>query len=82
MEISTFTKALPKKSQAWTGMVRGSLRKLDDEDGQYLETLLLKQSLAPKNYKLSELDNKKLKISIVNSTEDKFIVSVLMRKRY
>lgn len=37
---------------------------------------MLKQSLAPKNYKLSELDNKKLKISIVNSTDGQIIVSV------
>jgi hypothetical protein len=29
----SFTKQLPKKSLAWTGMVRGSLRKLDDQDG-------------------------------------------------
>ena len=72
----SFTKALPKRSQAWTGMVRGSLRKLDDEDGQYLETLLLKQFLAPKIYKLSEVDNKKLKVSFVNSTEGQIIVSV------
>ena len=72
----SFTKALPKRSQAWTGKVRGSLRKLDDEDGQYLETLLLKQFLAPKIYKLSEVDNKKLKVSFVNSTEGQIIVSV------
>lgn len=72
----SFTKTLPKKSQAWTGMVRGSLRKLDDEDGQYLEALLLKQSQVPKSYKLNELDNKKLKISIVNSTEGQIIVSI------
>lgn len=72
----SFTRSLPKKSQAWTGMVRGSLRRLDDEDGQYLEALMLKQAQTLKTYKLSEIDNKKLKISIVNSVEGQIIVSV------
>ncbi len=72
----SFTKSLPKKSQAWTGMVRGSLRKLDDEDGLFLETLLHKQIDNPKVYPLSENDRKNLKMSIVNSTEGQIMVSV------
>ena len=43
----SFTKQLPKKSLAWTGMVRGSLRKLDDNDGQYLEKILIEQLKSP-----------------------------------
>jgi hypothetical protein len=40
----SFTKTLVLGSTAWTGMVRGSLRKVDDKDGRYLEQLLTSQS--------------------------------------
>lgn len=72
----SFTKTLPKKSLAWTGMVRGSLRKLDDVDGEYLENLLFQQLQNPKEYKLSEVENKKLKLSIVNTVDSQVIVSI------
>lgn len=72
----SFTRELPKKSLAWTGMVRGSLRKLDDEDGGYLERILLKQAQSPKQYKISEADSKKLKVSIINTVDSQVIVSV------
>lgn len=72
----SFTKGLPKKSLAWTGMVRGSLRKLDDEDGKYLEGILFQQLENPKKYKLSEGESKKSKLSIVNTADSQVIVSV------
>lgn len=75
-EHLSFTRQLPKKSQAWTGMVRGSLRRLEDEDGQYLEACMFEQARTPKTYELSEIDNKKLKTSIVNSADRQIIVSV------
>lgn len=72
----SFTKALPKKSLAWTAMVRGSLRKLEEEDGIYLESVLKKQRQASKTYPLSPEDEKKLKLSFVNSAHGPVVVSV------
>jgi len=54
-ENMLFTKDLPQKSPAWMGMVRGSLRKLDDEDGEYPENILIKQFQNPKEYAISEI---------------------------
>jgi len=67
----SFTKHLPKKSLAWTGMVRGSLRKLDDHDGQYLESVLLNQIKTPTLYSLDETDRKKLKAPTVKTQDSK-----------
>jgi hypothetical protein len=67
----SFTRKLPKKSTAWTGMVRGSLRKIDDADGQYLERVLLHQKSNPKKYELDEGDKKKLKTSTVKTQDSK-----------
>ena len=39
----SFTRDLPPNSNAWTGKVRGSLVRLDDEDGQFLEATLSEQ---------------------------------------
>ena len=72
----SFTKELPKKSLAWTGMVRGSLRRLDDEDGQYLEHILVNQLEKAHDYGLSDSDQKKLRTSIVNTVDRQVIVSV------
>jgi hypothetical protein len=36
----SFTKLIPKSSLIWTGMFRGSLRKLEDPDGKHLEWVL------------------------------------------
>lgn len=44
----SFTKMLPKGSTAWTGMVRGSLRKIEEKDGKLLEQLLTNQVINPK----------------------------------
>lgn len=67
----SFTKKLPKKSLAWTGMVRGSLRKLDDKDGEYLEKLLKAQSTNTVVYPLTERDSKVLKIQTVRTQDNK-----------
>ncbi|MBO0937909.1 hypothetical protein J2I47_15230 [Fibrella sp. HMF5335] len=67
----SFTKKLPKKSLAWTGMVRGSLRKIDDKDGQYLEKLLIGQPANTVTYPLSERDNKVLKTPTVKTQDNK-----------
>lgn len=67
----SFTRNLPKKSLAWTGMVRGSLRKLDDKDGEYLEKILLTQSNVATAYELDESDQKKLKAPTVKTQDSK-----------
>jgi hypothetical protein len=67
----SFTKLLPKKSIAWTGMVRGSLRKLDDQDGAYIEKILLSQSASPNPFVLDEADHKKLKSPTVKTQDSK-----------
>lgn len=67
----SFTKNLPKKSLSWTAMVRSSLRKLEDSDGNYLEHLLQNQFESPKIYSLGEIDQKKLKSSIVKTHDSK-----------
>ena len=72
----SFTKELPKGSLGWTGMVRGSLRRLSDEDGAYLESILLAQSQSPRTYKLSDSDQKKLRSSVVNRTDSQVFVSI------
>lgn len=71
----SFTKDLPKKSMAWTSMVRGSLRKLENEDGEYLEKILSEQSLKLKSYPISENIQKKLN-AITVKTQDSKLVSV------
>lgn len=57
----SFTKELPKRSLRWTPMVRTSLRRLHDDDGDYLERILLKQMNSPVAFAFTEDDHKKLK---------------------
>jgi len=69
----SFTRHLPKKSLAWTGMVRGSLRKLENEDGEYLEKILLDQVKSKTIYSLDETDLKRLKAPTVKTQDSKQI---------
>lgn len=39
----SFTQKLPKGSTAWTGKVRGSLGRIEDGDGAYIESTLRQQ---------------------------------------
>ncbi|HWY35280.1 MAG TPA: hypothetical protein VNX68_11585 [Nitrosopumilaceae archaeon] len=67
----SFTKHLAKDSVAWTGWVRGSLRRLDDSDGQYLESVLVKQSTGGNLFELSHDDKRKLARPTVRTQESK-----------
>ncbi len=58
----SFTKNLPKTSQKWTMMVRGSLNKLSDADGKYLERVLFEQNIAKKVYEFDPKLIEKAKI--------------------
>jgi hypothetical protein len=73
----TFTKHLSKNSYGWTGMIRGSLRRLENSDGQYLEQLLIKQATTPTIYPLDDAELKKLKAPVVK-TQDSKQVSVVI----
>ncbi len=75
-EKLSFTRKLAKGSLGWTGMVRGILRKLDDQDGEYLEKLLLGQKDILRKYDLTEADEKKFKLSIIKTQNSQVTVSV------
>lgn len=72
----SFTKNSARNSSSWAGMLRNSLRKLSDEDGQYLEALLSSQQTNPKEYVLSPTDVKKLQPSLINSESGVISVSI------
>ena len=72
----SFTKGLSKNSTAWTGKVRSSLTRLTDEDGSYLETLLMAQGRERKSFPLTAADQKNLRPSMINSEAGQIIVSI------
>ena len=72
----SFTKNLSLNSCAWTNKVRGSLTKLSDEDGEYLEKILTTQNKELKNYPLSTADEKKFSPSLINSEAGQIAVSI------
>jgi hypothetical protein len=53
-ETLSFTKMHDKTSSTWTGKLRGSLVQIDDEDGQFLENLILAQLKNGKIYPVDE----------------------------
>jgi hypothetical protein len=70
----SFTKRLPAKSASWTGMVRRSLRRLEQNDGGYLRKILLKQLNSPVEYPLDINDIKKLKSPTVKTQDSKQVI--------
>jgi hypothetical protein len=46
----SFTRDLPPSSLAWTGKVRGSLSRVDEADGRFLEDLLAQQETAGREF--------------------------------
>jgi hypothetical protein len=70
----SFTKSLSKDSSRWTMMVRSSLRKMEDVDGAYLESLLVKQQEEGSVFPLDEEDRKKLKAPRVKTTDNREVV--------
>jgi len=73
----SFTKEHDKRSTTWTGVVRVSLRELSEDDGKFLENMLLNQDKGDNSvlYPLSEDDNKKLRLTKVR-TQDNVEVTV------
>ena len=72
----SFTKELEAGSIAWTGKVRGSLVRLDDEDGKLLFDLLRNQSAGGETYALDDDDKRKLTTHKVNRPDKIVTVSV------
>jgi hypothetical protein len=72
----SFTRQLEEGSIAWTGKVRGSLVRLDDEDGKLLFDLLRKQSVGGETYALDDDEKRKLTTHTVNSPDKIVTVSV------
>lgn len=75
-EHLSFTQELVRGSSGWTGTLRSSLRKLSNEDGQYLEDLLSSQQVDLHEYTLSSNDKKRLQPSLVNSGSGLISVSI------
>jgi hypothetical protein len=72
----SFTRRLEDGSNAWTGKVRGSLVRLEDQDGKFLADLLTAQSTGAKVYPIDEQDAKKLLTHTVKRADKVVSVSV------
>src|SRR5215813_1727379 len=72
----SFTRGLEKTSLSWTGKVRGSLVRLDDQDGAFLAEKLKAQSAGVRSYPLTEQDKQKLTSHTVNRPDKVVTVSV------
>jgi predicted RNA-binding protein len=72
----SFTRELHKDSLSWTGKVRGSLVRLDDQDGAFLAQKLRAQATNGRTYPLSEQDLRKLATHTVNRPGKVVTVSV------
>lgn len=67
----SFTSKFPKGSSAWTGTVRGSLKRMLDQDGEHLERILSKQLVTPKRFEITDQDKKKLQTATVKTQDAK-----------
>jgi hypothetical protein len=62
----TFTRNVPSGSPAWTGKVRGSPSRLADEDGRFLEELLLQQQAGGQQFPVDQDEWKRAFVRQVN----------------
>ncbi len=67
----SFTKDYNKDSSRWTIAVRRSLAKMQDEDGSFLEKLMLQQIKAHHIYPLTAADIKKIKAPTVKTSDNR-----------
>jgi len=72
----SFTKDLPEGSLAWTGKVRGSLVRLDDDDGGLLAEMLRAQSGDGRLFPIDDQDKRKLASYTVVRSDKVVSVSV------
>ena len=74
--IYPLPKICKKTTPLGPGKVRGSLTKLTDEDGAYLERILIEQRESQKSYPLTAIDRKNLRPSMINSETGQIVVSI------
>ncbi len=72
----SFTKNYSKNSSKWTGKLRNSLNKLEDEDGKFLEELILSQIKSGKTYEIAEDEYGKITKHKVRRLDKEITVSV------
>lgn len=72
----SFTRGLDPKSYSWTGKLRGSLVRLEDDDGEFLERFLLEQSRVREVFPIDEHQYAKLVRPTVRRTDKVVTVSV------
>ena len=72
----TFTRGQNKASSTWTGKLRGSLVRLDDEDGQLLERSILEQSVGGSNFEIDQSQYRKLTTHRVRRADKDVTVTV------
>lgn len=72
----SFTRGHSKTSSAWTGKLRGSLVRLDDPDGAFLENLLRAQAQGGITYPVDEETYKKVSTHRVRRVDKEVTVTV------
>ncbi len=72
----SFTRSYDKETRFWTGKFRSSLNQLEDEDGRFLERLILEQSQAGKIYEIDEEEFEKLTTHKVHRLDKVISVTV------
>ncbi len=75
-EVLSFTRNLHPDSVAWTGKVRGSLNRLDDQDGKFLEDFILKQASQGEVFAIDQQDFEKHLTHRVRGLNSQVSVSV------
>lgn len=72
----SFTRGLQQNSIAWTGKVRGSLVRLDEQDGEFIAQVLSRQRNSPKKYPIDEQEKRKIATHTVVRSDKVVSVSV------
>jgi predicted RNA-binding protein len=72
----TFTRGHDKKSSTWTGKLRASLSRMEEEDGSFLEELIFRQGTNGVSYPVDEDEYRKLVTHRVRRLDRTVSVSV------
>ena len=72
----SFTRGQSRNTSTWTGKIRGSLVQLSDEDGAFLESVILKQLDGGETYPVAENSYHKLSTHRVRLTDRDVTVTV------
>lgn len=72
----SFTRDHDKEKSRWTGFFRGSLNRIPDEDGNFLERILAEQQRHPKAYVLTADDARALAPRTIRRSEGEISVTV------